>query len=134
MPRGVLGPHASCKGHTKRAPPFGEWAVNVLAKAVDSLRSAGLETPLETTPAPDLERYFSANQARLRQVFALDTIAACLRPVGEAVIVADRVAYLTEQGHPARAAAMFDPNISARNWVVVAAKPPWPGQGEGQGP
>jgi hypothetical protein len=42
--------------------------------------------------------------------------------VGEAVIVADRVAFLVERGHTAGVASMFDPKVSARNWVITAGK------------
>lgn len=52
-----------------------------------------------------------------------ETIAACVWPVVEALVVVDRLAYLQEhEGVTAALWALFDPVASPRNWVLVATR------------
>jgi len=122
VPTEFISNRATTKGHTKVSCPFGTWASKMLAKSSEEFEKMGCDG-LGQLSVSACEAFYDEHGAVItQQILAMDAVSACLRPVGEAVIVADRVAFLLEKGHVAHVEAMFDPVISARNWVIIARK------------
>ncbi|XP_013910877.1 PREDICTED: protein RRNAD1 [Thamnophis sirtalis] len=63
-----------------------------------------------------------ASPAQQRQVVVFFSLAHLLAPLVETLILLDRMIYLQEQGFPCALVPLFDPALSARNLVLVAAK------------
>ncbi|XP_032089776.1 protein RRNAD1 isoform X1 [Thamnophis elegans] len=63
-----------------------------------------------------------ASAAQQRQVVVFFSLAHLLAPLVETLILLDRMIYLQEQGFPCALVPLFDPALSARNLVLVAAK------------
>ena len=122
LPVGFVSSRATCKGHVKRAPLFGAWGLRSLTKLCNELQEMGL-TGLNELDEAYLQAFYDEHASGIiRRILAMDAISACLRPVAETLIVADRVAFLLERGHTASPKAMFDPKLSARNFVITATK------------
>ena len=122
LPTGLVSSRATCKGHAKRAPAFGAWALKSIATLCSELEGMGVRG-LSGIDEAHLQAFYEEHASGVtRRILAMDAVSACLRPVAEAVIVADRIAFLLERGHTARPEAMFDPKLSARNFVITATK------------
>ncbi|XP_039973757.1 protein RRNAD1 isoform X2 [Xiphias gladius] len=92
--------------------PFTEYARLGLARV-------GLppELPLD----PERVETMLRQQGRVVVYF---TLALLLAPVVETLVLLDRMIYLQENGVESQLVALFDPNLSPRNFVLVALKPP----------
>ncbi|XP_015683065.1 protein RRNAD1 [Protobothrops mucrosquamatus] len=73
------------------------------------------------SPSGPLEAASLAEQQRVVVFFSL---ALLLAPLVETLILLDRMIYLQEQGFPCELVPLFNPALSARNLVLVAAKVP----------
>ncbi|XP_058016104.1 methyltransferase-like protein 25B isoform X3 [Ahaetulla prasina] len=71
------------------------------------------------SPSGPLEPASPAQQQRVVVFFSL---ALLLAPLVETLILLDRMIYLQEQGFPCELVPLFNPALSARNLVLVAAK------------
>ncbi|XP_022617780.1 protein RRNAD1 [Seriola dumerili] len=91
--------------------PFTEYARLGLARV-------GLppELPLD----PERVETMLRQQGRVVVYFSL---ALLLAPVVETLVLLDRMIYLQENGVDSQLVALFDPNFSPRNFVLVALKP-----------
>ncbi|XP_070807276.1 methyltransferase-like protein 25B isoform X4 [Pituophis catenifer annectens] len=78
----------------------------------------GLER-IGMSPSGPLEPASPAQQQRVVVFFSL---ALLLAPLVETLILLDRMIYLQEQGFPCELVPLFNPALSARNLVLVAAK------------
>ena len=122
MASDFIATRTTCKGHVKRAPSFGAWAATSLAQVAGELEAMGV-VGLDQWKEQDLQGFWVERSEGITQkLLVMDAVSSCLRPVGEAVIVADRAAYLLERGHSVNVTSMFDPCLSARNWVIAAIK------------
>ncbi|XP_026541719.1 protein RRNAD1 [Notechis scutatus] len=63
-----------------------------------------------------------ASPAQQRRVVVFFSLALLLAPLVETLILLDRMIYLQEQGFPCELIPLFNPALSARNLVLVAAK------------
>ncbi|XP_034280900.1 methyltransferase-like protein 25B isoform X3 [Pantherophis guttatus] len=63
-----------------------------------------------------------ASPAQQRRVVVFFSLALLLAPLVETLILLDRMIYLQEQGFPCELVPLFNPALSARNLVLVAAK------------
>jgi len=57
-----------------------------------------------------------------RHVVVFYVLRLLLAPLWEALILLDRLLFLTEKGYPAALIPLFDPSISPRNYALVAFK------------
>lgn len=57
-----------------------------------------------------------------QKVVAFFSLSLLLAPLVETLILLDRAIYLQEEGFHCRLVPLFDPNLSPRNLVLVAAK------------
>ncbi|KAL7977958.1 hypothetical protein Chor_004945 [Crotalus horridus] len=73
------------------------------------------------SPSGPLE---AASLAEQQQVVVFFSLALLLAPLVETLILLDRMIYLQEQGFPCELVPLFNPALSARNLVLVAAKVP----------
>ncbi|AWP15730.1 putative protein RRNAD1 [Scophthalmus maximus] len=91
--------------------PFTEYARMGLARV-------GLppELPLD----PERVESMLRQQGRVVVYFSL---ALLLAPVVETLVLLDRIIYLQENGVDSQLVALFDPNFSPRNFVLMALKP-----------
>ncbi|XP_067425652.1 methyltransferase-like protein 25B [Emydura macquarii macquarii] len=81
------------------------------------LQRAGLD------PAAPLDQAcVDAMLAQQQKVVAFFSLALLLAPLVETLILLDRMIYLQEQGFHCEVIPLFDPRISPRNLVLVAAK------------
>uniref|UniRef100_A0A3P8UF77 Methyltransferase like 25B n=1 Tax=Cynoglossus semilaevis TaxID=244447 RepID=A0A3P8UF77_CYNSE len=62
-----------------------------------------------------------------RKVVVFFSLTLLLAPVVETLVLLDRMVYLQENGVNSQLVALFDPNFSPRNFVLVAVKPRPPG-------
>ncbi|XP_063173051.1 methyltransferase-like protein 25B [Candoia aspera] len=60
--------------------------------------------------------------AQQQRVVVFFSLALLLAPLVETLILLDRMIYLQEQGFPCELVPLFNPTLSARNLVLVAAK------------
>uniref|UniRef100_A0A8C6XYN3 Methyltransferase like 25B n=1 Tax=Naja naja TaxID=35670 RepID=A0A8C6XYN3_NAJNA len=63
-----------------------------------------------------------ASPAQQRRVVVFFSLALLLAPLVETLILLDQMIYLQEQGFPCELVPLFNPALSARNLVLVAAK------------
>ena len=71
----------------------------------------------------ELDALYESSKPRFYEIYVVSVLQLLLAPLTEALVLIDRCVFLSEQGvSTVRLLPGFDPHISPRNMVIVAAK------------